>query len=421
MAELKVYENGLRLCVEKMDTIKSVSVGIMVGVGSKYENAKNNGISHFIEHMTFKGTEKMSAMDIARKFDECGAISNAFTTKESTCFYFKCVDRYTEKCFDVLSDIFFNSVFDEEEIKREKNVVIDELNMGNDSGDDICFDLIASAAYGKRGLGATIIGTKKNIENFTQNDLKSYISKYYVSHNIVVTMAGNITMEEADALVVKYMLPHFKKAGKVKAFKCGALTFGVSNKKIKKFEQSNLGFAFEGVAATDDSYYDALLLSVILGGGMSSRLFQNIREKRGLAYNVGATIVSYCDAGLFVIYVNNAPKNSKEVVEAVREEINKAHDEGITEEELFNAKNQLLSSLVFSQEKPESIMISQNSWLIRNDRSAPYDVRERIKKIDACTVESVNAYSRRALVTEKANVSYVGKALDFDPLVLLKS
>lgn len=421
MAQMKEYKNGLRLCVETVPSVRSVSVGFWVGVGSKYENAQNNGISHYIEHMMFKGTDTLNPFEIASKFEDMGAIINAFTSKEATCYYLKVVDKYLKDCFALLSNIFFKSSFCEEEMQKEKNVVIEEINMGEDEPEEICSDLISEAVFGKKSLGQTIIGTKENVLNFTKNDIKTHIAKYYASHNTVISIAGNISFEDAERLVEEYVLPNYKNCENIAIEKpINSFEKPTYLTKIKDFEQSNLAIAFKGVSTLNEQSAKQALLSIILGGGMSSRLFQNIRENLGLAYSVYSSPTAYFDSGFFGIYINNSLENSEKVVKATKDEIKKLISKAISADELARAKVQLISSLVFSQENIQSVMLSQGKWLLEKSRTSPYSISERISEVEKCNIDNVMDYAKQTFDLNNVYCAYVGKDTKSNLFEILK-
>ena len=421
MAQMKEYKNGLRLCVETIPSVRSVSVGFWVGVGSKYEDATNNGISHYIEHMTFKGTDSLNPFQIASKFEDMGAFINAFTSKEATCYYFKVVDKYVKESFSLLSDIFFHSAFVEEEMEKEKNVVIEEINMGEDEPEDVCSDLLSEAVFGKNSLGQTIIGTKENVKKFSKNDIKSFISKYYVSHNTVISIAGNITFAQAEQLVEEYVLGNYLTESDPITLPINKFEQSTYLQKIKDFEQSNISIAFPGVSVIDSKSSTQTLLSVLLGGGMSSRLFQSIRENKGLAYSVYSSPSAYFDAGFLAICINNSLENSEKVVQATGEEIDLLLKNGISKAELERAKVQLVSSLVFSQENIQSVMLSQGKWLLTKEHSAPFSISERISEVENCTIDSVMDYAKNTFDFNKVYCAYVGKDIKSDLFSILKN
>lgn len=421
MAQLKTYDNGLRVCVETIPSVRSVSVGIWVGVGSRNEDTASNGLSHYLEHMMFKGTDKMGPYEIARSFEDLGANINAFTSKEATCYYLKITDKFVRKGFSLLCDIFFNSNFPDDEMEKEKNVVIEEINMGEDSPEDICSDLIGNAIYGDDGLGKTIIGTKENVKNFSKIDIKKHISKYYVSHNTVISFAGNIKMHEAEEMLEEFVLPNYKNqtAGEIK---CLSNDFNSSCYKFrfKDFEQSNIAFAFPGVSATNDDYYNQAVLSVLFGGGMSSRLFQEIRERKGLAYSVYSAGVSYKENGYFGIFCNNSLSNTEKVTVAVSNEIKRLLRDGFDKGEIERAKVQLISSLVFSQERVETIMLTNGKFLLNKGNHEPFDINKRILGVEKTTDDSVMNFAKKTFLSNQFYASYVGKEMKSDLLNIFR-
>ncbi len=418
MNKILRYDNGLKVMVSSMPWTHSVSAGFWVGVGSAYENTTINGLSHFTEHMMFKGTDKLSPFDIANQFESYGANVNAFTSKECTCYYVKSIDEYSEKCFELLSEIMFKSTFPEVELNKERKVIVEEINMVEDSPEEICYDEIAYATYGNSGLGQTIIGTIDNVKRFNGDDIRSLVDKFYTADNIVVSLAGNITESQADEWIRKYVLPviNNKKAQKSKYVN----EFFNRNYKerIKTFEQSNIAFSFPSITYGSEKATINAALITIMGGGMSSRLFQSLREQQGLAYSVYASPSVYAHNGTLAIYLNISDYNTQKAVSAVKEEIDKILDKGITQEELERTKVQLKSSLVFSSESVHSIMnvMGKNALLL----GEVYDIDKKIQEINALTKDSVDGFAREIFDFAKVNVAYVGKKVDVDILDILK-
>ena len=277
MTKILTYENGLRVAVYRVPGVRSVASGFWIGVGSGYENAANNGISHFTEHVNFKGTDKYSAFEISNRFEHFGANFNAFTGKECTCYYVKSVDEYSDGCFELLSDLVLDSVFPPEELDKERKVIVEEINMVEDTPEDICYDEIATAMYGETGLGKTILGPVENVLSFKKADVDGFVSEYYSPKNTVITFSGNITEEQVDRLVKSYVLPRYKSAYSETADEKDCFKSRVYRERIKDFEQSNIALAFPSVSFSDKAFTAQAALNVIVGGGMSSRLFQSIR------------------------------------------------------------------------------------------------------------------------------------------------
>lgn len=414
MTELLKYDNGLRVVVNTVRGVRSVASGFWVGVGSAYESDENNGLSHFTEHVTFKGTDDLSAFDIAHRFESYGAAFNAFTSKECTCYYAKSIDEYAENCFALLGEILLRSVYDDGELDKERKVIVEEINMVEDTPEDICYDELAAATYGNANLGKTILGPIGNVKKFHHDDVKKFTDKYYVSGNIVIAFAGNITTGQADELVKKYVMPYIKAGDRATLYSLPDRNARKCGMRIKDFEQANLALFFPSVSAFAPEASVCALTSVAFGGGMSSRLFQSVRERKGLAYSVYSSPSAYKETGAFNIYLNISEENTDKVLSAVREEIDLLTDKGLTEEELERSKVQLKSSLVFSGENVQSVMSSSGKAMLGNDEI--YDFDKKIAQIDAVTPSDVIDYVRKTFDYSKMNAAYVGKKTKADIL-----
>ena len=418
MTEVIKYPNGLRLVVDCNKSVRSVALGIWVGAGSAKETPKNNGISHFTEHVMFKGTDKYTAFDIANIFESCGSLVNAFTGKEATCYYVKCVDEYADKCFELLSHIFLHSSFDATELDKERKVIIEEINMEEDSPEDICYDLIAKTTYGDSPLGMTILGPIDNVKRFTRYDVIAYMDELYNADNVVISVSGNMTAKEADALIRKYLLGDIR-SGKTAVSDIKKRTVASAfTSRVKDFEQSNIALSYPSLTFDHPLSSVQSIFSIIFGGGMSSRLFQRVREQMGLAYSVYSTQTSYVDDGSFLIMLNVTPSNTEKALLAVKHEIAEIVRGGVTEEEFNKAKIQLKSALVFSEESVQNVMTRQGKMLLLTGKT--YSVDERMKNIDDVTLPMVNEFIRNTLVPEKVCAAYVGKEIKTDILSLIK-
>lgn len=414
MTRILNYENGLRVAVCTVPGVRSVASGFWIGVGSGYENAANNGISHFTEHVNFKGTSKYSAFDISNRFEHFGANFNAFTSKECTCYYVKSIDEYTDGCFELLSDILLDSVYPPYELDKERKVIVEEINMVEDTPEDICYDEIATAVYGTTGLGKTILGPVENVLTFKKADVDKFVSGYYSPKNTVITFSGNITESSADALVRKYVLPRYKSSYPEISRTADSFKYRVYRERVKDFEQSNIALAFPSISFDDDTFTVQAALNVILGGGMSSRLFQSVREQKGLAYSVFSSPSGYKNTGTFNIYLNISKQNTVKTLEAVKSEIDELKKNGITDEELERTKVQLKSALVFASESVQSIMSSCGKQLLLTGK--PYEVDQKIAEIDAITKKQVDDFAVRYLDYSKMSAAYVGKDINVDLL-----
>ena len=379
--------NGIRLVVNKMDGMYSVSIGILVGAGSVNESLSENGISHFIEHVNFKGTEKRTAFQLSQDADMLGAQINAFTSKEFTCYYVKSIAEHTSKSFEILSDLFVNSVYSPEELDRERGVIIEEINMYEDTPDELCMDLLASSYFGDLGYGAQILGPKSNVQGFTRQDVINYKKKYYTTDNIVVSVAGGVDEKEVFDLCNKYLgcLKASKMAQKP-AYNTVNLQKSVC--KCKDIEQVHMAFAYPSVNFNHPDGDKHAILTSVLGGGMSSRLFQTVREKLGLCYSVYAYPTAYVDCGFTVVYAGVGKDALVPAYDAIIKEMNLLKDKGITEEEFLRSREQMKASLVFSQENVVSQMIlyGKRKLLIGDD----YDISKRLKDLNALSKDSVN-------------------------------
>lgn len=412
------YDNGLRVAVEYMPSLRSVSIGYWAGVGCSKETPQINGLSHFTEHMMFKGTSKLSPFQIARKLDAMGTVSNAFTGKELTCYYVKAMDEYVEQSFELLSDLLFDSAFPEDELDKERKVIIEEINMVEDAPDDICYDMLSSAVYKDEKLGQTILGSIENVKRFQADDIRAFMREFYSPSNMVITMAGGITFEEADRLVRKYCLDRFTGDGKGGDYEPYHEVTSAYKERRKEFEQTNIAVAYPTISLADERLMQQAYLSLILGGGMSSRLFQTIREQLGLAYSIYTAPTVYRNNGSVNVFVNITPKNTLQVMRKVKEEIDKIVTDGITEEEFMRARVQLKTSCVFGFESTQSIMNSLSKPLLLLGKE--YGLDEKLAEIDAVTMEQVNGFAKEFLVPDRVCAAYVGKPSGVDIMRILK-
>lgn len=391
MTYTKRFPSGLRLVVKQIDGLLSVSMGVLVGTGSCYETEGENGISHFIEHMMFKGTDKRNAFEISDAMDRIGAQVNAFTSKDITCYYAKSTSDHAGEAFEILSDFVLNSTFPEEEMDREKGVVCEEISMTEDTPDDLCLDILAEAYFGNSGYGRTILGPVNNVKGFTRKNLYDYIDERYNPENLVISFAGKIDIKYAEELVAEHFEKHLKK----RAFgnrKKILEQKGDSLFKKKDIEQVHIAFAWPSLAREDKLMDAALVVNTILGGGMSSRLFQKVREQMGLAYAVYSYISSFTEGGILTVYAGVNPSSVGKAQEAIMNTIDEFCKSKFTEDEFLRGKEQLKSSVILSQENTASQMIAYGKYLLFNDKIL--DLDQRVKDIDSMTMEDcVNALS----------------------------
>jgi predicted Zn-dependent peptidase len=383
--------------METIPTVRSVTIGIWILTGSRYETETNNGISHFIEHMLFKGTKTRSAQDIAEAFDSIGGQLNAFTGKEYTCLYAKVLDSHKEYALEILADMFFNSTFLDEEIDREKKVVYEEIKMYEDTPDDIVHDLLAEAAFGSHPLAFPIIGSEKQLNTFDRTVLKDYMKEHYTPENIVISVAGN-----ADDSFIKTIDSYFGSfLGKSREEQVYDIQFESRTiSREKDTEQAHLCLGYQGLPLQDESMYSLILLNNILGGSMSSRLFQDVREKQGLAYSVFSYHLSYLDHGMLTIYAGTGNEQLPQLKQTIEQAIEDLVAKGVTDKELHNSKEQLKGNLVLGLESTSGRMTrnGRNELLLKRHRT----IDEIIREIDAVSQLSIREVIDKVFRSEPA-------------------
>lgn len=384
LIEKHTSKNGLRIVLENIPAVRSVTIGIWVLTGSRNETKLNNGISHFLEHMFFKGTKTRSAQDIAEAFDSIGGQVNAFTSKEYTCFYAKVLDTHKEYALEILADMFFNSSFDEDEMEREKKVVYEEIKMYEDTPDDIVHDLLARASYGDHPLGYSILGTEEQLKNFNPETLRNYIKERYTPENVVVSVAGNVDNSFINEIHGYFgtFTSDFKRA---KVIKPVFITDSIERN--KDTEQAHLCMGYHGLPVGDDNIYSLSITNNVLGGSMSSRLFQEIREKQGLAYSVFSYHSSFLDNGLLTIYAGTGKEQLPLLRDTINQTVETLIKNGLTDKELINSKEQFKGNLMLSLESTSSRMSrnGRNELLLHRHRT----LDEMVQEIDAVNHESI--------------------------------
>lgn len=403
MYEFRTLRNGIRVVAEKIDYLKSVSIGVWVGNGSRYEKREENGISHFIEHMLFKGTEKRDALEIARAIDGVGGQINAFTAREYTCFYTKTLDAHADIALDVLSDMLFNSRLDAEEMDRERRVILEEISLYEDSPEDLVYDLASEAAWGDTPMGRTILGTRETLDGITPQIMRDYIKTHYTSPNMIISVSGNYGGDFFELLEQYFG----SRAIADNTIELPKATYTPSNiVRTKDIEQVQLVAGFKGIDVMDESVYSLLVFNNVFGSGMSSRLFQNIREKRGLVYSVCAGHSAYINTGMFDISAGMNPENIGMVAELISDEITKVKREKLSKDEVDRAKEQLKGSYILGCESTGARMQGAGRSLLLNKPIRTQE--EALAMIDAVTADSVAEIIDRVLDTDTLCVSAVG-------------
>ncbi|HEY8389591.1 MAG TPA: pitrilysin family protein [Clostridia bacterium] len=419
MHKMVSFPNGLRLIMKKLDFLRSVSIGVWVGAGSAYENQQNNGISHFIEHMLFKGTTTRTAFEIADSVDKIGAQINAFTAKECTCFYTKSIDEHLEKCIEILSDMFFNSTFVETELEKEKKVVIEEISMVEDSPEDVCHENLSKLFFEGNPLGRPIIGNAENVNSFDKTKINGYMKDHYCPQNVVIAIAGNFDFERVTDLVTKYFSNVFDKSEYCLKSQVASKHVSVpkGGYKIKQIEQASIALGFPSPDFNSKDTHPMMILSNVLGGSMSSKLFQKVREELGLAYSVYTFMSSYKNNGIFSVYCGTNPQNIEKAITTVVSELRKTLKDGITMEEFKRGREQLKGTFILGQENTTSIMNVYGKTLLISDEI--FDLDKKLNDINSVTLDEVMNIAHKYLDFSKACVSCVSNREAGDLLQLL--
>jgi predicted Zn-dependent peptidase len=379
-------ENGLRIVSEHIPHFRSVAVGVFVKAGSRDESPEENGITHFIEHMLFKGTESRTAKEIAREFDRIGGDINAYTSKEYTCYYAKVLDHHAEHAVRVIADMFFNSKMDPIEIDKERQVVLEEISMTEDMPDDDVHEQLWKVMYPRHSIGAPILGTAETLPKFTKEKIQEFMDRFYTPKNTVVSVAGNITPQLIK--LIEALFGSFQKAENKKIHLLPDFSSGYSYK-TKDTEQGHLCLGYPGLSLNDPDIFNLSVLNNILGGSMSSRLFQEIREERGLAYSIYSYHSAYSDHGTLAIYGGTADEQVPEMQEVIVQSIENMRKQGLAQEEVADSKEQLKGNLMLGLESTSSRMSRNGKQELMLGRHQDYD--EILSLIDNVSIEKVES------------------------------
>ncbi|BEP29321.1 M16 family metallopeptidase [Helicovermis profundi] len=411
MIEKKVLKNGITLISKQMPYVRSVSIGCWFKTGSINENETNNGVAHLIEHMLFKGTKTKDFKAIAVFTDKMGGELNAFTSKESTCFYTSVLEKHMNDALEILSDIIINPLFLNEEIEKEKSVVLEEINLYEDSPEDLLIDMTSEVVFRGTPLMRPILGTKESIGRLNRQSILEYYNKHYVAKNLIISVAGNFderTLENTIYNKFKNIKDEeiIKQEGISNCFNAGILS------KNKDIEGNHFNISFPGISYDSAEVYQIMALNNIVGGSVSSRLFQRIREKNGLVYSIDTSNNFLSDSGTFDIEYSVNDDNIDELNKLLVSEIDQLRKDGITEEELYIAKEQLLSSYLLGLEDSVSVMNWLGRSIIHSDRvKTEKEVENNIEKI---TVEQVNNLIKIVFGKGKIALTAVGKKADIN-------
>lgn len=408
MYKKETLPNGVRIITEEIPHVRSVSIGLWVGAGSRDERPEINGMAHFIEHMMFKGTQSRTAKQIAEELDAVGGQLNAFTSKEYTCYYAKVLDEHLDVAIDLLADMFFNSLFQPEELEKEKNVIIEEIKMYEDAPDELVHDFFASTIWHDHALGRPIIGNIDIVRSITREQMLDFYKNFYVPGSLVIAVAGSIRHEAVVAKLAP-LFSDFTGPAPARHYLSPVANARILGKQ-KETEQVHLCLGTPGLPLDHEKTYILHVLNSILGGGISSRLFQEIREERGLAYSVYSYHTSYRDAGLFSVYTGLSRENLDEVLELIAREIKNIKKQGASPEEVRRAKAQLKGSMFLGLENVSNRMSRLGkSELCLGRIILPEEAAE---KIDRVTGEDVRKLAGELFVKENFTMAAIGPEQD---------
>ncbi|MFH1102151.1 MAG: pitrilysin family protein [Pseudomonadota bacterium] len=399
-----VLKNGIRISTKRIPHVRSVSMGVWLNAGARDETLEENGLSHFIEHMIFKGTTRRSAFQIAKEFDAVGGHTNAFTTMENTCYHARVMDTHLPTMIDILSDIFLNSVFDALEIERERPVIFQELGMVEDSPEEYIHILSGNAFWGDNPLGRSILGTRENLSRFDSESVKAFFKKFYQPVRIVIAAAGNLEHHR----FVDQIGPAFESIQSGNGFPARVTPDIRPEIRMhrKKLEQVHVCIGTKGLSLTDPRRFAFFLMNTILGGNMSSRLFQEIREKRGLAYSVYSFISSHADTGMFGVYAACEPKKTDEVVSLILEEMNRLKESLLDGAELKNAKEFTKGGLLLASESVDNQMVRVAQSEIYFDRLI--SLEWIIEQIEAVSPDEITHLSKDLFEPDRISLTVLG-------------
>ena len=400
--------NGLRVVGERLPYLRSVSIGAWMHVGSMMEQPRESGLSHFLEHMVFKGTTKRTARQIAEEMDAVGGQLNAFTGRDTTCFYAKVIDENLELAVDILADLVVNATIDETELEKERGVILEEIAMDEDSPEDLVHDMLQLAQFGEQSPGQPILGPASQIEAYTREDLLNFRKAHYAPKETVVALAGNYEPDQVLEWVKKYFGSWENEIDPVETPDWHVRT-GENSLREKDTEQMHICMGFPGMAYGSEGVYPLAVANNILGGAMSSRLFQRIREDLGMAYSIYSYPNTYMGVGTFGIYAGVSPKNAETVLREIRGELERFVREGVTEKEFRDSVTQLRSGYLMGLESPGARMqaLGRSTLL----RGKPTSHEETLADIEAVTMEKVMETARQVL-TQTPCIAIVGKGAE---------
>ncbi|MBP6322805.1 MAG: insulinase family protein [Fusobacteriaceae bacterium] len=405
MIEIAKLSNGIPVLMDYVDDLKSFTLGIFVKTGARHESQEEYGVSHYIEHMLFKGTKTRSAKEISEIIDDCGGSMNAYTSRDTTCYYVKMLSDKLDLTLDIFADMFLNSTFTEDNLEKEKNVILEEIKMYEDIPEDTVHDLNLRFALNNE-YGNVVLGTEKTLKSITRERFLNYFNSRYVPENIGIAIAGNFDKD----LLVDFLEKTFGTMNKDRkdSIETGVFSHNKGENIVKRdCNQVHLCFNTLGLPVNDDDRYAMAVLSNTLGENMSSRLFQKIREERGLAYSIYSYTTNFTEGGLYTIYAGTSKDNYKEVINLIKEELNLIKMEGISDKELQRAQNQIKSMLVFALENSRGKMIRMwNSYQLYGKVLTVEEIEEQISKV---TLEDIKKLANRIFNEKDFSLTVLGE------------
>lgn len=417
MYEKHRLSNGVRIVAERIPYAYSAVIGIWVRTGSRFEHEENQGVSHFIEHLFFKGTSNRTAKQIAEELEALGGTLNAFTAKEYTCFYAKVLAEHLPVALDLLTDMFFNSLFAEGDIEKERNVILEEIKMYEDTPDELIHDLFAANLWQTHPLGYPILGSAESVEKIDRKAIIDYYHRHYTPENVVISVAGNIDYQQVFADLEK-KFGHWSPSHKKPHRQAPPIPKSGEVYYHKDTEQVHLCLGTPSISQEDERIYQMIVLNGIIGGGLSSRLFQEIREERGLVYSIYSYHSAYIDAGLFSIYAGTGLNNTAEVVRLVLQELNQIREKGVTEEELVRVREQIKGSILLSMESISNRMSRLGRSEVCYNRIITSD--EIIEGVTGVSIKEVQMLAEGLFQKDNLSLTAIGPrglALDLAGLV----
>lgn len=416
MVGIRTLDNGIKVALESISYVRSISFGIWVKNGSRNELPRENGVSHYIEHMMFKGTENRTARQIAEEMDALGGQINAYTTKEYTCYHTRVLDKHIDRALDVMSDMLLHPLLAEEDVRKERNVITEEIYMYDDAPEELVHDALQDAIWRESSLGMPILGTEETIGAFDSQFIREFYERNYHQDNMVLSVAGNFETEEMlEKLNQK--LGGWKREQPFQPYDTQASYHISCVEKEKDVEQVHVCIAFPGLEREHPQKYAMAIFNTLFGGGMSSRLFQKIREEHGLTYSIYSYTTAFADTGIFTICASMNPNQAEKVFELIAEEIKEVKAEAFPEKLIEVTKEQMISNFIIGTESTLNRMTSAGASLLL--RGSVQETEEVIQKIEAVTAEDVLEVARKTFDFEKLSYSAVGnlKGNDFGALV----